>query len=582
MQHPTYPQWVLDDSPIDDPDGYGEHAVGFFRHLRHPKSDLPDQMFGLPRFWERIVRKIYGPRDDDGERLVRQVFIMIGRGARKTTVAGGLGLYHTIGRDVRRKGGQVLVAAGSKAQAFHTFREARAMTLETPGLVYPGGERPDIVRVRGQGLQDAENPYIMHIEDETRLSVQSADGDLSHGTTPNVVIYDELHVFKSRKLWSALQTGLPKMKESLQIVITTSGRGQSGLAWDEYQYARKVARGEIVNPRYLPVLFEPPSLDADWKDRNLWAISNPGLSEGFPDAKGLAIMAEKAEGSPAEVDDFKQYHLNFWLSQSLSPFVEMTVYDEGSNAVDLESHAEFKDPCWIGVDLGWNDDISAIVIAWPDKSGAEIGYDVWAYFFCPQAKVDKRGDEESAKYQTWAEQGFLTPTEGNATDYTAIRKKLVELCETFNVQEMAFDPKFASEMINALLEKELPAVTMQQGWITMAPAIKEVDRAILSRRLNHGGHPVLRWNFENVEVHTDSAGNRLFHKGKSKDKIDGAQATAMAIGRAFVGEAPESKPIPFWLQAGFNVEDALGIGENEPDEDDAAMDAKIRDMLEGE
>jgi phage terminase large subunit-like protein len=36
---------------------------------------------------------------------------------------------------------------------------------------------------------------------------------------------------------------------------------------------------------------------------------------------------------------------------------------------------------------------------------------------------------------------------------------------------------------------------MRQGWVSMAPAIKELERAIVGRKLVHGGHEVLRWNF---------------------------------------------------------------------------------------
>lgn len=582
MEHLTYPKWVTDDSEIDDPLGHGERAVQFMKRLRHPNSPHPEKLAGLPRFWERIIRRIYGPRDEDGERTVRSVFIMIPRGARKSSIAGGLGLYHTIGKDVRRTNGQVLLAAGSKAQGFIVFREARGMALETPGLVFPDKGRPDIIEIRGRGIQAAEDPYIQHIEDGTRLSVQSSDGDLSHGTTPSVVIYDELHVFTSRKLWSAMQTGLPKVKEPLQIVITTAGRGQSGLAWEEYQYARSVARGERVNPHYLPVLFEPPSPDADWNDRSLWDLVNPGLTEGFPDAKSLSIMADKARDTPADLDDFKQYHLNFWLAQSLSPFVEMPVYDEGAAEVDLDAHEREKDPCWIGVDLGFNNDLSAIVIAWPHRDGMEVEYDVQPYFFCPQAMVEKRGNDVAAKYKDWAENGYMMTTPGNATDYSTVRKFIAGLCDRFNVQEVAFDPKLASEMINSLQEDGYPVVTMQQGWVTMAPAIKELDRAIISRRFSHGGHPVLRWNFENISVHTDSAGNKTFHKGKSKDKIDGAVATAMAVGRAFANHSPEPEYTPVWLQEGFDPDDAFGIAENGSEVDDAEMDALVRDMLEGD
>ena len=86
-----YPTWVFDNSPIADPHGRGERAARFFRALRHPKSHAPKRAFELAPFWERIVRRIYGPSDESGNRLVRTVYIQIPRGARKTTIGAGLG-----------------------------------------------------------------------------------------------------------------------------------------------------------------------------------------------------------------------------------------------------------------------------------------------------------------------------------------------------------------------------------------------------------------------------------------------------------------------------------------------------------
>lgn len=68
---------------------------------------------------------------------------------------------------------------------------------------------------------------------------------------------------------------------------------------------------------------------------------------------------------------------------------------------------------------------------------------------------------------------------------------------------------------------------IRQGWVTQAPALNELERVILADHLIHAGHPVLRWCFDNVAIHTDSAGNRTMHKGKSRDRIDGAVATWM-------------------------------------------------------
>lgn len=71
----------------------------------------------------------------------------------------------------------------------------------------------------------------------------------------------------------------------------------------------------------------------------------------------------------------------------------------------------------------------------------------------------------------------------------------------------------------------------------MAPAVKETERLIISGKMQHGGHPVLRWNFNNVMLDPpDAAGSTKFNKARSADKIDGAVAAAMAITRASASE----------------------------------------------
>src|SRR5690606_25980339 len=120
-----------------------------------------------------------------------------------------------------------------------------------------------------------------------------------------------------------------KSPGSLMVITTTAGRGQSGLAWEEYQLASRVARGEVDMPHYLPIIFEPPSADADWQNEELWHQVNPGLADGFPVLDEMRAAALEAAEKPSEADEFKQYNLNFWLDSSASPFVAMSVYDEG-------------------------------------------------------------------------------------------------------------------------------------------------------------------------------------------------------------------------------------------------------------
>ena len=60
-----------------------------------------------------------------------------------------------------------------------------------------------------------------------------------------------------------------------------------------------------------------------------------------------------------------------------------------------------------------------------------------------------------------------------------------------------------------------------------------MHEAVRVAHQRHAGHPVLRWNFSNVEVKIiDAAGNRVISKKGSKDRIDGVAASWMAVGRA--------------------------------------------------
>jgi phage terminase large subunit-like protein len=515
-----HPTWVFDSSVIPDPDGRGERAAKFLRALRHPKSVAPNRAYQVPRFWERIVRGVYGPSSPDGSRLVRTAYIQIPRGARKTTIGAALGLLHSCGLE-RTPGGSCIVAAGSEDQAQLAFDEANAFTRATPGV--------------NAATHVVESELsIEHIKSGSILRAIPAEGNTQHGKTPYFVLVDELHIWKNRKLWKALKTGLFKIPNTLLVIITTAGRGQDNLAYEEYRYAKRIASGEIINPSYLPIIFEP-SKKYDWRDEKVWHRVNPGLSHGFPDLVGMRQAAIEAGEKPSDREDFRQYNLNEWLDHSASPFVEMAIYDEGAAPVDLE--ALKGQPCWLAVDLSSNSDLTVIVAAWKDDDG---GYIVHPWFFCPKENLRTRADRDGVPYPQWAADGFITPTPGNVVDFRIVEDAIRDLCARFDVREIAFDPHLARNMLNNLLEDGFPAVEMRQGWVTMAPAIKELERAIIGRKFRHGAHPVLRWNFDNVAVEKDKAGNKSFHKGKSRDRIDGAVATAMAVARAAAGESNRS------------------------------------------
>jgi phage terminase large subunit-like protein len=450
-----------------------------------------------------------------------------------TTFGAGLGLLHSCGHE-KMPGGACILAASAEDQAQLAFDEAKSFINATAALK------------RAVHVVESE---LEHIASGSTLQAIPAEGDVQQGKTPYFVLIDELHVWKNRRLWRALKTGLLKTPNTLLVIITTAGRGQDNLGFEEYSYAKKVASGEIVNPAYLPIIFEPPA-KYDWRDEKIWHHVNPGLKYGFPDLKGMRQAASEAEDKPADRDDFEQYNLNRWLDHATSPFVDMAVYDAGAAPIDLDALA--KQPCWLGVDLSSNTDLTVVSAAWRDGND---GYIVHPFFFCPKMNLREREDKTGASYIQWEKDGLITATPGNVVDFRAVEAVIRGLCERFDVREIAFDPALARSLLNNLLEDDLPAVEMRQGSLTMMPAIAELERAIVGRKLQHGGHPVLRFCFSNVEVERNKQQHAVrFVKSKKWLSIDGAVATAMAVSRAATGEDQRS----VYDDPNFSLE-ALGI-----------------------
>jgi phage terminase large subunit-like protein len=512
---------------IQDPFGYGQRAVDYLRSLKHPKSRLPKHAFVLDQWQERIVRQIYGPCHPDGRRIVRQVVMLLPRGNRKTSLGAALALLHAHGPEAQPMS-EILFAAADQKQAKIGFREAMGIIQTGDDHLWRKGQANRRYDAAGHiKLQEYRNKILF--PNDSFFEAIASDAATQHGRTPIFALADEVHAWAKRDLWDVLRTGLVKIPGSLVVVITTAGRGQEGFAFELIEYARKVARGEIVDPSTLPILFETPA-SADWREEDVWRACNPGLELGYPDIEGLRQLVREAEHKPSERDAFRQLHLNVWLDHSAAPFVEMELYDEGHTPVDLEDLE--GEPCWLGVDLSSNSDLTVIVAAWRDGAG---GYVVKPWFFCPKDNLSKRAQRDGVPYSLWAEQGFIAPTPGDVVDFRAVEDRIRELCDRFDVREIAIDPWLARNLLNNLREDGLPAIEMRQGLVTMAPAIKELERAIIGHQFQHGGHPVLRWNFDNVAVETDKNDNKSFHKGRSKDRIDGAVATAMAVGRASLG-----------------------------------------------
>jgi phage terminase large subunit-like protein len=512
------PHWVSDESIIPDQHGRAARMLAFSDLLRHPKATGDDRR-PLPNRWQRrIVEKIYGPSDATGRRQVSTVFILLPRGARKTTLASVLALGHTIG-PAQTPGGQVVSAASDRTQARLAYDEAVSMILPDPRLV-------DATRIR-----DTKN-RIEHKRSRSVYVAIAADGDAQHGKTPSLVLADELHVWRGYTLWNALKTGASKTPGSLTVVITTAGERPEGVCWELCKYAQRVAANPERDPSFLPILFMADE-KADWDDEALWHLVNPGLADGFPDLDELRSEAMMARELPRIRQGFKQTHLNIWADGSAANWIEMAIYDEAAAPIDLDELAGRS--AWVGVDMSKSYDLTAIEVAFRDDDG---GYTVLSFPFIPETAFNRRVKElPDVPWQQWRTDKHLTVIPGDLIDDDVIEAKLRELCEVYDVQEIGFDPKFAGKIMGKLLDDGLPVIEVPQRPLILGPFYTEMQKTIIGRKSRHGGHPVLRWCVANAVPIPGDTGLVYMSKSKSTDAIDCLVGAAMALGRASAGES---------------------------------------------
>lgn len=521
-----------------------QHAESFFLLLHHSKGKWAGQPFELQP-WQRdqIIYPLFGWKRADGTRRFRKGLVFIAKKNGKSTLCAGLSLYLLIGD--REQGAEVYNAAVDRSQVANVMDEAKNMVRRSPALSKRLEIRAGVHRIN-------------FLETKSWYQALSADADTAEGKNIHGLICDEIHAWKNRDLWKALNGGGIAREQPLFLAITTAGEDTTTFAYEEYTHAKAVLAGTKPDWTYFAFIAEG-NPDLDPGDEKNWELANPGLGVS-PTKSALADLWRKAKGNPEDENDFKRYHLNLW-TQAAKAAIPLTVWDKGGVYEASKYAAMYQEllgrPCWGALDLGANSDLTSLELVFPEPDDY---FKVLTFIFCPEDRSRDRG-QKKVSYMQWFKDKHMEQTPGNTIDRGYIRKRVKEITGDFKLKALGVDLLFKNmgeELIQGLVEDSLPVIPYPNNISSMAVPTKKFMELVFAGKLLHGGHPVLRWMASNLVMKKDNQGNMMPDKSKEERKIDGIAAICMCFGvMALPGQ---SKPV--------NPGKIIWLGEEseEPDE----------------
>lgn len=482
-------------------------AVDFFPEcLQFVEGQWAGQPFALQKWQKDYVATLFGWKRPDGTRRYRESLAALPRKNAKTTTVAGLGLYMLCCDG--EQGAQVYSAAFSRDQASLIYAPASKMAKRSKHLA----TRVDCIE---------STKRIVFKQTGSFLRAIPAEAANSHGFNASAVLFDELHTQRTRELYDVLKTSQGARRQPLFLSISTAGYDRNGVCYEVWKYARAVRDGMVRDPQFLPMIYEINEGEA-WDDEATWKRVNPNLGVSIS-TDFLRAEFGRAKQLPAYENTFRNLYLNQWTEQAIR-WLPMELWD-ACNVTLPELSGE---PCWCGLDLSTTRDITAFAMVFRFGDA----YAVLPHFWIPQDTASQKEREDLVPYRQWAQQGYVTLTEGNTVDHARVRADINRFNERYNIQEIAIDRWNAAQITTELAGDGLVVTQFGQGFASMSAPSKELERLVLAGTLIHGGNPVLRWMATNAARATDAAGNIKPAKDKSTGRIDGIVATVMGLARA--------------------------------------------------
>lgn len=485
----------------------GDRICWFIEHLTHVKGELAGQEIKLEPWQVFILHTTFSWKTTEGIRRFRRVYIEVPRGNGKSSLSSGVALFCLCGD--REPGAEVYSFATTRDQAKIVFGDAKEMARQNSKL-----KRAFDLQVLATSL------YVP--KTNSYFQAKSAEGSTLDGLNTHLAVIDELHAHKTRAVYDVVETSLGKRRNSLMWVITTAGFDTAGICYEVRSFVKQIHNKEAQDDSQFGIIYGLDEGD-DWTSEEALQKANPNWGVSVRPEIITSLQA-KAIARPSAANNFKTKHLDVWCSAA-SSWMDMPAWNLCRRSIALSDFEGFD--CYMGLDLGAKNDLTAKVLVFPVEENGRLNYYVFGTYYAPRAALLKSGNSQ---YDGWETLGYLKVTEGAVTDFNQIEADILEDCSRFRVKSVAYDPWQATQLATRLSDNDVPMVEYRNTVQNMSDPMKWLEALVQDKRLIHEGDPALTWMMGNVVAKRDFKDNVFPRKEVYENKIDGAVALIMALG----------------------------------------------------
>jgi phage terminase large subunit-like protein len=430
--------------------------------------------------WQKAtICLMFGIVDENGLRIYREVFLVMGRKNGKSLFASACIAYVKFLDG--EYGADIYCLAPKLEQAAIVYDSFYQMVKQEPEL-------SDLVQKRRSDI------YMESTNSVTKPLAFNAKK--SDGFNPHLTVCDEIASWpaeQGRKQYEVMKSALGARLQPMILSISTAGYVDDGPYDELMTRSTAVLQGSSKERRLLPIIYMIDDV-AKWDDIEELKKANPNMGVSVSEDFFLEEIAI-AKNSLSKRAEFltkycniKQNSTQAWLPYEVVDAVTGEIF----NLEDFRSSY-----CVGGIDLSQTTDLTACCVV-IERDGRLY---VFAKFFMPANKIDELQAREGVPYRLYVTQGLIQPSGENYVDYNdcfAWFRMLVEEYEILPLQ-VGYDRYSAQYLIQQMGQYGFHMDDVFQGE-NLTPVIHECDGLLRDQTLQLGGNNLLKAHFLNVAL----------------------------------------------------------------------------------